>query len=68
MTPDAREEIETRIAYLERANTELSDVVVRQQKEIEGLRAELRSLASRLDESQRDEREWTADEERPPHY
>jgi SlyX protein len=68
MTPDAREEIETRIAFLERANTELSDVVVRQQKEIEVLRAELRSLASRLDESQSEEREWTADEERPPHY
>jgi len=68
MTPDAREEIETRIAFLERANNELSDVVVRQQKEIETLRAELRALASRLDESQREEQEWTADEERPPHY
>lgn len=68
MTPDVRAEIETRIAFLERANTDLSDVVVRQQKEIEALRAELRALASRFDESQREERPWSTDEERPPHY
>lgn len=68
MTPEDREQIEFRMAFLERANTELSDVVVRQQKEIEALRAELRALASRFDETQRDEREWTPEEERPPHY
>lgn len=68
MTPDTLERLETKIAFLESANTELSDVVARQQKEIEALRAELRSLASRFDDAQREERPWTAEEEKPPHY
>ena len=35
------EQIETKIAYLERANSELSDVVFRQHQEIETLRAHI---------------------------
>ena len=68
MTPETLEQLETKIAFLDRANTELSDVVARQQKEIDALRAELRALASRLDDAQPDARPWTADEEKPPHY
>jgi SlyX protein len=68
MTPESLEQLETKLAFLDRANTELSDVVARQQKEIDLLRAELRALASRLDDSQRDERPWTAEDEKPPHY
>jgi SlyX protein len=68
MTPESLEELETRIAFLDRANTELSDVVARQQKEIDALRAELRALALRLDEAQPEASEWTAEEEKPPHY
>ena len=41
MTPETLEQIETKIAFLERANAELSDVVYRQKKEIDELRARL---------------------------
>ena len=34
MTPEALERIETKIAFLESANAELSDVVYRQKKEL----------------------------------
>jgi SlyX protein len=35
------EQIEIKIAYLEQANAELSDVVYRQQQELESLRGQL---------------------------
>jgi SlyX protein len=63
MTPENLEQLETKLAFLDRANTELSDVVARQQKEIEALRLEVRSLASRFDDGA-----YTPQEERPPHY
>lgn len=37
MDPERLERLELKIAYLERANTELSDVVYRQQREIADL-------------------------------
>lgn len=68
MPPDTLEQIETKIAFLERANTELSDVVYRQQQEIESLRAQVASLTGRMDTAQAEQRQYTAEEERPPHY
>lgn len=68
MRADTLEEIESKIAFLERANTELSDVVYRQQQEIEALRATVTALASRLDAAQVEQNEYTLEEERPPHY
>ena len=68
MTPEAFEQIETKIAFLERANIELSDVVFRQRQEIDQLRAQLAALGARLDSSQPEERAYTLEEERPPHY
>jgi uncharacterized coiled-coil protein SlyX len=68
MTPEAFERIETKIAFLERANNELSDVVFRQRQEIDGLRAQLAALTARLDTTQQEERPYTLEEERPPHY
>ena len=63
------ERIETRIAFLERANAELSDVVFRQHREIEALRAQLASLAARIEAVQSEGGEQRAPEdERPPHY
>lgn len=67
-TPAALEGIELKIAFLERANTELSDVVYRQQQEIQALRAQLAALASRLDSARPAQTEYTAEQERPPHY
>ena len=73
MTPEtlaqAFESLETKIAYLERANTELSDVVYRQKKEIDELKARLSILSSRLDAAQAESgRPYTLEEEKPPHY
>ncbi|MEJ0037499.1 MAG: SlyX family protein [Gammaproteobacteria bacterium] len=69
MTPEALERIETKIAYLEGANAELSDVVYRQRKEIDELKARLSALTARLDSPPADGgRPYTLEEEKPPHY
>lgn len=68
MEADVLERLETKLAYLEQAVGELSDVVYRQQQDIAMLNAKLVSLASRLDAIKTSERAYTADEERPPHY
>ena len=69
MSNYALERLETKIAFLERANTELSDVVYRQHREIEALRLRIESLSERLSamSSQGDEQR-TLEDERPPHY
>jgi SlyX protein len=64
---DALEIIQTKIAFLERANADLSDVVFRQQREIEALSGRLRSLAERL-AVVADEQAAAPADERPPHY
>lgn len=68
MTDDAIERLELKIAYLERANNELSDVVYKQQQEIEELRSRLASLASRVEALKGEEQAYTPEQERPPHY
>ena len=62
------EQIETKIAFLESANAELSDVVFRQHREIETLRAQIAALAARIDAAQSDSGARTPEDERPPHY
>ena len=68
MNAHTLEQIETKIAFLEHANAELSDVVFRQHRDIETLRAQLAGLAARLDGVQSDAAVRTPEEERPPHY
>ncbi len=68
MNQELFERLELKIAYLERANHDLSDVVYRQQRELEELRARLIALAHRLDEATHQQRPCTEEEERPPHY
>ena len=68
MNSEALELIQTRIAFLERANTELSDVVYRQQQEIQALTAAIKDVSQRLRATQAATDERTAEEERPPHY
>lgn len=68
MNDQMLERIETKIAFLERANTELSDVVFRQHQDIETLRAQILGLAARMDAAQSDSVVRTPEEERPPHY
>jgi SlyX protein len=61
------EDIEIKIAYLEQANAELSDVVYRQGQELESLRAQLSELVRRLDAGQTPTASSPQDEI-PPHY
>ncbi len=62
------EQIEIRIAYLEKANTELSDVVYQQRQEIEILRARLAALVGRLEAEQSQPTAYSPEDEKPPHY
>ena len=68
MNDETLEEIQTKIAFLERANTDLSDVVYRQQQEIHTLNARIKEVAERLDTGQAEERQRPPEDERPPHY
>ena len=49
MNAEIIERIELKIAYLERANNDLSEVVYRQQQEIDALRAELTVLNGKME-------------------
>lgn len=60
--------IEIKIAYLEQANAELSDVVYRQGKEIEALHARLSELIGRIEAAQERAAADSPIDERPPHY
>jgi uncharacterized coiled-coil protein SlyX len=68
MKPETLEQIEVKIAFLERTTAELSDVVFRQHQDIEALRAQVAALASRVDATQSDTVVRTPEQERPPHY
>jgi SlyX protein len=68
MSSEGLERVELKIAYLERANIELSDVVYRQQQEIEALSARLKALAERVDAIKAGATPYTEEQERPPHY
>lgn len=65
---EALEQIETKIAFLERANAELSEVVYRQHREIEALSERIAALAARVEAAQAAPEARTPEEERPPHY
>ena len=68
MNSEVIERLETKIAFLESANVELSDVVYRQSLEIQALRARLDALAQRVEAAQTPQAARTPEEERPPHY
>jgi SlyX protein len=69
MTPEELERIETKIAFLESANAELSDVVYRQKKEIDELKARFSALDARFEAAQAEgARPYSLEEEKPPHY
>lgn len=68
MNDEALEQIQTKIAFLERATSELSDVVFRQHGEIQALEAKLKAVVDRLSASQSDEVPRSPDQEKPPHY
>jgi SlyX protein len=68
MNDETLEQIQTKITYLENAAAELSDVVFRQQREIQALDAQLKAIVERLSGAQTDEAPRPPEHERPPHY
>jgi SlyX protein len=69
MNDEALERIETKIAFLEHANAQLSDVVFSHQRLIDSLRAQVATLETRMQASNEpDSAPRTPEEERPPHY
>lgn len=68
MHDDAIEQLQTKIAYLEAANAEISDLVFRQHRELQALSLRVQQLVERLNAVVAEERRSTTEEERPPHY
>jgi SlyX protein len=68
MSGEALERLESKIAFLERASQELSDVLYRQQQQIEDLRQRLAALQGRMEAVQVEQRPPSLDDEKPPHY
>lgn len=68
MNDDCLELIQTKIAFLEHANAELSETVYRQQRQIDELAARVAALAERLRAAQTEDRPRSPEDERPPHY
>jgi SlyX protein len=68
MDDQTLEQIHMKLAFLERANSELSDVVFRQQQEIQVLSARIREVAERASSAQGGGEERSPEDERPPHY
>jgi SlyX protein len=62
------EQLELKLAYLERGSQELGDVVYRQQQEIEALRDRLERLTDQVRAAADQGREYAAPDEKPPHY
>ncbi len=59
--------VETKIAFLEQATSELSEVVVRQQQEIRSLEAKVARLTDLL-EALKEAPPASPENEKPPHY
>ena len=68
MSAEFIERIELKFAYLERANNDLSEVVYRQQQQIDALRAEVSALNGKMEAAVAEQTVYTAEQERPPHY
>jgi SlyX protein len=68
MSDEDLERLEVKIAFLERAAGELSDVVYKQQRDIATLNERLSALSGRFDAFKAADRVYTAEEEKPPHY
>lgn len=68
MNTEIIERIELKIAYLERANNDLSEVVYRQQQEIDALRVQLTVMNGKMEASMTEQTVYTQEQEKPPHY
>ena len=63
------EQLEVKLAFLEDALSKLSDEFYQQQKELEILKTQHTVLRERIDDrGSADDSEYSAADERPPHY
>lgn len=68
MSDDRVERLELKLAFLERANQELSDVVYRQQQDVDALKLQVRELLGRIEDLREEPTRYTEEQEKPPHY
>ncbi len=68
MDQDTVERLELKLAFLESANAQLSDMVYRQHKDLEALREGFRVLSEKLEARQTAEPVRRPEDELPPHY
>ena len=69
MNMDPRiEQLETRIAFLDQANVQLSGEIYRLKQQLETVREQLATLSGRLAAAQEAPTGYAAEDERPPHY
>ena len=68
MNDEAIERLELKVAYLERAHQELSDVLYAQGREVDSLKARFAALVARLQDGDDPAQKFDPDAERPPHY
>jgi SlyX protein len=64
---DPLEQVQSKIAYLERAIVELSDAMFRQHQDIQSMEAQLKVIRERMAPAPSDDAR-TLEQERPPHY
>jgi uncharacterized coiled-coil protein SlyX len=62
------ERLELKLAFLERANTELSDVVYRQQRELYELQQRFAALKDQIEGLANQPVAYSVVDEKPPHY
>jgi SlyX protein len=62
------EELELKLAYLERANQELGELVYRQQQELDVLGARIERLIEQVRAGAENASDYLQAEEKPPHY
>jgi SlyX protein len=62
------DQLEIKIAYLEQANAELSDELFKLRQETAAVREQLSVLTGKLEAAQSQPTQYTAEEEKPPHY
>ena len=68
MSMDRLESVESKIAFLEQANAQLSDELLHQRRLVEQLRQEVQALGARLRAAAAEPSTWSVEDERPPHY
>lgn len=62
------EQLELKLAYLERGSQELSDVVYSQQQALDELTARVARLTERVQAAEERPRDYPGEEQKPPHY